>query len=149
MLMSSFQSINFRIENLVAISIDNFMNKEDNQKFNQTYVIVIINNAKIVTLNRKYLPTCSRKEIDESWSNEYIQTLLSSSETIDKKKILKLKTELKEHSTLTKFYEEKENKFEFFWIYNGIPELEEMKKIREKISQILKCYTGFKLEYFE
>jgi hypothetical protein len=64
------------------------MNNEDNQKYNQTYVIVIINNNKIVTLNRKYLPTCSRDKIDESWSNEYIQALLSSSKTIDKKRFL-------------------------------------------------------------
>ena len=125
------------------------MNNEDNQKYNQTYVIVIINNNKIVTLNRKYLPTCSREEIDESWSNEYIQALLSSSKTIDKKKILKLKTELKEHSTSTKNEEQKENNFEYFFIYNDSTKLEEMKKIREKISQILKQCTGFVLKYFE
>ena len=108
-----------------------------NKKDNQTYVIIIINNDKIVTLNRKYLPTCSSEKIDGSWSVEYIEALLSSGVNIDKEKIRKLKKELSKHSTSTRNEEQKGNNFEYFFTYKGAPKLEEMKKIREKISQIL------------
>ncbi len=41
------------------------------------------------------------------------------------------------------------NNFEPFWICNDDPAPTEIKKISEKISEILKRCTGFALKYFE
>jgi len=115
----------------------------------QTYVIVIINNERIVTLNRKYLPNFSSEKIDGSWSNKYIEALLSSSVKIDKEKILKLKIELSKHSTSSINNNIENNNYEHFFIYNENSKPAEIGKNRVKISEILKRCTGFALQYFE
>jgi len=104
-----------------------------NKKDNQTYVIIIINNDKIVTLNREYLKICSSKKIDGSWSVEYIEALLSSSFKIDKEKIRKLKKELSKHSTSTRNEEQKGNNFEYFFIYDGATNSKKSRKLGEKL----------------
>ncbi len=115
----------------------------------QTYAIVIINNEKIVTLNRQYLPNFDTKKIEGHWSVEYINCLLSSSVKIDIEKILKLRIELLKHSTSSANNNIENNNYEYFFIYNENLKSTEIEKNRVKISKILKCHTGFKLEYFE
>ena len=97
------------MRNLVSRFECNFMKKEY-----QTYVIVIINEERIVTLNRQYLPNFDLKKVEGHWSVEYINCLLSSSVKIDKEKILKLRIELSKHSTSSKNDNIENNNFEHF-----------------------------------
>ena len=115
----------------------------------QTYVIVIINEERIVTLNRQYLPNFDLKKVEGHWSVEYINCLLSSSVKIDKEKILKLRIELSKHSTSSKNDNIENNNFEHFFIYDENLKPAEIEKNRVKTSEILKRCTGFELQYFE
>ena len=124
--------------------------KKDHQTYNETYSIAIIDEERIVTLNRKYLPTFSRETIEGEWSDEYIESLLRASVSVEKNNISKLRVELSKHSTTKpSTIIQKDHNFEFFWIYINHPTPAEMKKIRAKISEILKRYTGLTLEFFE
>jgi len=123
--------------------------KKSNQTASETYCIAIIDEKRIVTLNRKYLPNYSNDKIEGVWSDEYIKSLLSSSVTVENKNLSKVKSELSKLSTRTFIATQKYHNFEFFHIYNDCATSVEIKRIRTNISQILQNYTGYPLEFFE
>jgi hypothetical protein len=122
--------------------------KKSNKIYNQTYCIVIIDEKRIVTLNRKYLPTYSKDNIEANWSDEYIGLLLSSSVMVKKENLIKAKPELSKFSTDTSVITKKDHCFEYFFIYRDLTTLVEIKKSEQNISKTLKNYTGKSLEYY-
>lgn len=111
--------------------------KKSSQTASETYCITIIDEKRIVTLNRKYLPNYSNDKIEGVWSDEYIKSLLSSSITVENENLSKVKSELSKLSTRTFIATQKYHNFEFFCIYNDSATSVEIKRIRKNISQIL------------
>jgi hypothetical protein len=122
--------------------------KKSNKIYNQPYCIVIIDEKRIVALNRKYLPTYSKDSIEGNWSDRYIELLLSSSAMVKNENLIKAKVELLKLPIRTFVISKKDHHFEFFVIYSDLETPVEREKSQQNISKILNNYTGRTLDYY-